>query len=103
MRSRLRNQALTTQYQSELRHYEAEAHRIKGEVLLLQAEPHQEQAERCFRLAVEIARRQQAKSWELRATVSLARLLASQGRRNEARTMLAEIYRCSLKVSTPLT
>ena len=39
-----------------------------------------------------MARRQSAKSWELRATTSLARLLAEQGRRSEARTMLAEIY-----------
>src|SRR5216684_4504863 len=42
--------------------------------------------------AIEIARRQEAKSWELRATTSLARLLEQQGRRDEARAMLAEIY-----------
>ena len=46
----------------------------------------------CFRTAIEIARRQSAKSLELRATTSLARLLATQGRRDEARTMLADIY-----------
>jgi predicted ATPase len=51
-----------------------------------------EEAERYFRHAIEIARRQSAKSWELRATMSLARLLAGQGRRDEARAMLAEIY-----------
>ena len=45
-----------------------------------------------FRLAIEVAREQSAKSWELRATMSLARLLAKQGRREEARTMLADIY-----------
>jgi predicted ATPase len=45
-----------------------------------------------FRKAIEVARRQQAKSWELRATISLARLLVQQGRRAEARTILAEIY-----------
>jgi predicted ATPase len=45
-----------------------------------------------FRLAIEIARRQQAKSWELRATVGLARLFAKQGRRDEARATLDEIY-----------
>ena len=50
------------------------------------------EAERCFRTAIEIARRQSARSAELRATTSLARLLAKQGRRDEARTMLAEIY-----------
>ena len=45
-----------------------------------------------FEDAIEVARRQSAKSWELRATTSFARLLADQGRREEARTMLAEIY-----------
>ena len=46
----------------------------------------------CFRNAIDIAQRQSAKSWELRATVSLARLLRDTNRRDEARTMLAEIY-----------
>jgi predicted ATPase len=50
------------------------------------------QVEYCFRAAIDIARAQSAKSWELRATTSLARLLATQGHRDEARTMLAEIY-----------
>jgi predicted ATPase len=50
------------------------------------------EAETCFRKALEIARRQQARWWELRTTVSLARLLAIQGRRDEARAMLADIY-----------
>ena len=45
-----------------------------------------------FERAIDIARKQSAKSWELRATTSLARLLAKQGHRDEARTMLAEIY-----------
>jgi predicted ATPase len=49
-------------------------------------------AECCFRRAIEIARKQSAKSLELRATTSLAPLLAKQGRRDEARAMLAEIY-----------
>ena len=61
-------------------------------MLLLQAEPHKEEVERCFQTAIEIARRQQAKSLELRATTSLARLLRDAGRRDEARAMLAEIY-----------
>jgi predicted ATPase len=46
----------------------------------------------CFSHAIAVARRQNAKSWELRATASLARLLASQGRRDEASRMLSEIY-----------
>ena len=70
----------------------AELYRLKGELLLLQSASAHAQAESCFREAIEIAQRQQAKSWELRATMSLARLLAKQGRRDEARAMLAEIY-----------
>ena len=49
-------------------------------------------AEADFREAIALAQKMQAKAWELRATISLARLLASQGRRDEARTMLADIY-----------
>jgi adenylate cyclase len=50
------------------------------------------EAEGCFRSAIEVARRQAGKSLELRATTSLARLVAKQGRRDEARAMLGEIY-----------
>jgi predicted ATPase len=50
------------------------------------------EAESSFRQAIEVACRQQAKSWERRATTSLARLLAKQGRRDKARATLAEIY-----------
>ena len=50
------------------------------------------EAQGCFDRAMEVAREQSAKSYELRATMSLARLLAKQGRRDEARTMLAAIY-----------
>jgi tetratricopeptide (TPR) repeat protein len=71
---------------------EAELYRLKGELLLLQNAEAQTEAESCFRQAVEIARSQQAKSWELRATMSLARLLRETNRRDEARTMLVEIY-----------
>jgi predicted ATPase len=71
---------------------EAELHRIRGELLLIENAANVQEAERSFRSAIEIAQRQKAKSWELRATMSLARLLAKQGRRDEARTMLAEIY-----------
>jgi predicted ATPase len=76
----------------EDRHYEAEIHRLKGELLLKQGVANAEEARSCFQRAIEVARKQSAKSLELRATTSLARLLDKQGRRGEARTMLAEIY-----------
>jgi predicted ATPase len=72
--------------------YEPEIHRVRGELLLRQDYPHVAEAQGCFEHAIEIVRTQSAKSWELRATMSLARLLAKQSHRNEARTMLAEIY-----------
>ena len=52
----------------------------------------QVEAEACFQKAIEIARKQQAKSWELRAVMSLARLWQQQGKKEEARKMLAEVY-----------
>jgi len=67
-------------------------HHVKGELLLMQNLSDGANAELCFRTAIEIARRQSARSGELRATTSLARLLAKQSRRDEARVMLAEIY-----------
>jgi predicted ATPase len=72
---------------------EAELHRLQGEFLLLRqpaAEP--AEAEACFRQALAVARRQQTKSFELRAALSLARLLQAQGRAPEGRELLAEIY-----------
>ena len=72
--------------------YQAETHRLKGEVLLKKNASYIEEARRSFEQAIEIARNQSAKLWELRATKSLAQLLAQQGRRGEARMMLADIY-----------
>jgi len=69
-----------------------ELRRLKGELLLAADQGSVAEATQCFRDALEMARYQQAKTWELRATMSLARLLASQGKRDEARTMLADIY-----------
>jgi hypothetical protein len=66
-------------------------HHVKGELLLVQNPSDIAEAERGFRTAIEIARRQSARSPELRASTSLARLLAKQGRRAEARAMLGEI------------
>jgi predicted ATPase len=77
---------------SEARGYDAEMHRLKGELLLKRNDLNRAQAQTCFRRAIEISRKQSAKSFELRATMSFTRLLASEGRREEARAMLAEIY-----------
>jgi class 3 adenylate cyclase/predicted ATPase len=76
---------------------EAELYRLKGELTLVQSsvqslESRVKEAEECFRKAIEIARKQQAKSLELRAVMSLSRLWQRQGRKDEARQMLAEIY-----------
>jgi predicted ATPase len=71
--------------------YEAELHRLKGE-LGLQLRAVEAEPEACFRRAIEIARRQQAKALELRATMSLARLLHGRGEGDQARSMLAAIY-----------
>jgi predicted ATPase len=71
---------------------EAELHRLKGELLLIKDPGNVGEAERCLRTAIDVARRQSARLFELRATVSLARLLRDTNRPDEARTMLAEIY-----------
>jgi predicted ATPase len=70
----------------------AEAYRLQGELLLRQATADAAPAETCFQQALAIARRQQAKSWELRAATSLACLWQHQGKRAEARELLAPIY-----------
>jgi len=74
------------------RYYEAEIHRLKGELLRQQSSSNQTEAESCFHHAISIAQSQQAKSWELRATTSLARLWQQHGRRQEAHDLLAPIY-----------
>ena len=66
--------------------------RLNGEVLLVHRRTATASAEACFRAALEVARAQEAKWWELRASVSLARLLGKNDRREEARALLAEIY-----------
>jgi len=85
-------EALAVADEHENRQYQAEILRLKGEVLLRRDDSNGAEAQQCFERAIEIARRQSAKSWELRATTSLARLLQKQDRRDEARTMLADIY-----------
>jgi predicted ATPase len=69
---------------------DAELLRLKGEMLLLGNES--VEAAQCFHNAIDVACRQNAKSWELRAVMSLARLLANEGCRDEARTKLIDIY-----------
>jgi predicted ATPase len=70
----------------------AEFHRLRGELILIKDPRKVHQAGRSFREAIAIAREQAARLYELRATTSLARLLGKQGKRDGARTMLAEIY-----------
>jgi predicted ATPase len=73
------------------RRWEAELYRLKGELLLAHSVHHAE-AETCFRQALDIARHQQAKSWELRAAMSLSRLWQRQGRTEHARQLLTGVY-----------
>src|SRR5262249_11306843 len=70
----------------------AETYRLQGVLRLRQARPEVAQAEGCFQHALAIARRQQAKAWELRAAMSLARLWQQQGKRGEAYELLAPLY-----------
>jgi predicted ATPase len=72
--------------------WEAELYRLRGELLLQQTATQPEEATVCFQQALAIARRQQAKSLELRAAMSLSRLWQRQGRRTEACELLAPIY-----------
>jgi predicted ATPase len=70
---------------------EAELHRLKGELVLAESAD-EAGAEVCFRQAIDVARRQQSRGWELRATLSLARLWQRQGRRGDACAVLAAVY-----------
>jgi predicted ATPase len=74
------------------RWYEPELQRIAGTIALKQAEPDAAKAQGYFERALTVARQQQAKSWELRAAMSMARLWRDQGKRNEARELLAPVY-----------
>jgi predicted ATPase len=74
------------------RWYESELYRLKGELLLQQSADNHTEAETCFHHALEIARTQQAKCFELRTATSLARLWKSQGKRQEAHDLLAPVY-----------
>src|SRR3984957_2253033 len=71
---------------------EANIHRIAGEITLMTPEPDAAKAEACFERGLAVAREQQAKSWELRAATSMARLWQDQGKRRQARDLLAPVY-----------
>jgi class 3 adenylate cyclase/predicted ATPase len=78
--------------QNDERLYAAEVHRIKGELLLRQPTSDPTQAERCFEQALTIARGVEAKSWELRAATSMARMWLQDSRIDEARALLTPVY-----------
>ncbi len=84
--------ALETAERTKERWCEAEVHRLAGEIELMSPRPDTERAEGWFVRALAIARQQQARSWELRAAMSLSRLRRDQGKRAEARDLLAPIY-----------
>jgi tetratricopeptide (TPR) repeat protein len=85
------DQALAISEKHDDHLHEAELHRLKGTLHLAETN-HQAAAEGCFLTAIETARRQQSKAWELRATMSLARLWEGQGRREEGRAALTAVY-----------
>jgi class 3 adenylate cyclase/predicted ATPase/DNA polymerase III delta prime subunit len=85
-------QALTAVETTKERWYEADVHRTAGEIALMSPAPDETKAEAFFERALSVARAQQAKSWELRAATSLARLWRDQGKRDPARDLLAPVY-----------
>jgi class 3 adenylate cyclase/predicted ATPase len=85
-------EAITAVETTKQRLWEAEIHRISGEIALRPPKQDAAEAQACFERALAVARRQQAKSWELRAAMSLARLWRDQGKVSEARELLAPVY-----------
>ena len=85
-------EAMTAIETTKERWCEAEVNRIAGEIALKSPEPDAAKAEAYFERALAVARQQQAKSWELRAAMSMARLWRDQGKRDEARELLAPVY-----------
>jgi predicted ATPase len=88
----LLGEALATVHKTGERFCEAELYRLQGELLLVRSAENHGEAEACFQQALTVAHRQQAKSWELRAAMSLSRLWQHQGKRAEAYEFLAPIY-----------
>ena len=89
---RVLDEAVTLVATTEARWWEAELHRLQGALRLQLPRPDLTQAEACFRQALDVARRQQAKVLELRAALSLSRLWQQQGKRDQARQLLTVIY-----------
>jgi class 3 adenylate cyclase/predicted ATPase len=85
-------EAMTAMQVTKERWCEAEAHRVAGEIVLKSPQRDAARAQAYFEYSLTIARAQQAKSWELRAAMSMARLLSDQGKRQSARDLLAPIY-----------
>jgi predicted ATPase len=85
-------EAITAVETTKERLWEAEIHRVAGEIALLSPKPNAAEAEANLARALRVARTQQAKSWELRAAMGMARLWDAQGKRDEARRVLAPVY-----------
>jgi predicted ATPase len=90
--SRCIGEAMTAVQTTQERWFEAEVHRMAGEIALKSPEQKATKAEAYFERALVVARQQQAKSWELRAAMSMTRLWRDQGKRAEARDLLAPVY-----------
>jgi predicted ATPase len=86
------DEAMTAAEAAKQKVYEAEVHRTAGEIALKGPEPDAAKAQTYFERALAVARAQQAKSWELRAAMSMARLWRDQGKRQQARELLAPVY-----------
>ena len=86
------NEAMTLVETTKESLWEAEVNRVAGEIALMSPEPDGTKAEAYFERALLVARAQQAKSWELRAAMSMARLWRDQGKRDQARAVLAAVY-----------
>jgi predicted ATPase len=85
-------EALVVLERTNERRREAEVHRLRGDLLLSLPAPHRGDAEACFQRALAVAREQSARMWELRAATNLARHWAHQGKRRDARDLLAPVY-----------
>ena len=85
-------EAITTVEATRERWCEAEVNRTAGEIALLSSDPDAAKAQAYFERAITIARKQQAKSWELRGVMSMARLWRGQGKPKQARELLAPVY-----------